>query len=334
MYRLIHRTHYRYTSPVDVANHVACLRPRELSHQHVLDFDLHITPQPAMFIERTDYFGNTHQIFSIQSPHRELIVRSRALVEVLDPRPEKFIGMIPWESVRDSLPEDHSQAGLDAYQFSFESQRVPLRPGFADYALESFTPRRPLREALLEFTARIHKDFKFKAAATNMSTTVDEVFLKRVGVCQDFAHLEIACLRSLGLAARYVSGYLRTYPPPGQERAIGADASHAWLSVYCPGKAVITNSSQASVNSNQGSVGENSRYPGSDLIDPEPKYRGPIWLDVDPTNNCEPGDGHITLAWGRDYSDVSPLRGLILGGGSHTLKVGVDVEPLEEPTFA
>ena len=167
MYRLIHRTHYRYTSPVDVANHVACLRPRELSHQHVLDFDLHITPQPAMFIERKDYFGNTHQIFSIQSPHRELIVRSRALVEVLDPRPDKAIGMIPWESVRDSLPEDRSQAGLDAYQFSFESQRVPLRPGFADYALESFTPRRPLREALLEFTARIHADFKFKAAATN-----------------------------------------------------------------------------------------------------------------------------------------------------------------------
>jgi len=311
MYRLIHRTHYRYTSPVDVANHVACLRPRELPHQHVLDFDLQITPQPAMFIERTDYFGNTHQIFSIQSPHRELIVRSRALVEVLDPRPEKSIGMIPWETVRDSLPEDHSQAGLDAYQFSFESQRVPLRPGFADYALESFTPRRPLREALLEFTARIHADFKFKAAATNMSTTVDEVFLKRVGVCQDFAHLQIACLRSLGLAARYVSGYLRTYPPPGQERAIGADASHAWLSVYCPGKAVITNSSQAFANGG-------------------PPDSAPIWLDADPTNNCEPGDGHITLAWGRDYSDVSPLRGLILGGGSHTLKVGVDVEPLEQ----
>ena len=312
MYRLIHRTHYRYTSPVDVANHVACLRPRDLPHQHVLEFDLHIAPQPAMFIERTDYFGNTHQIFSIQSPHRELLVRSRALIDVADPRPDKAVGLIPWESVRDSLSEDHSQAGLDAYQFSFESQRVPLRPGFADYALESFTPHRPLREALLEFTARIHSDFKFKTAATNMSTTVDEVFLKRVGVCQDFAHLQIACLRSLGLAARYVSGYLRTYPPPGQERAIGADASHAWLSVYCPSAGTSITSSQASAN---GSHADS----------------GPIWIDLDPTNNCEPGDGHITLAWGRDYSDVSPLRGLILGGGSHTLKVGVDVEPLEEP---
>jgi transglutaminase-like putative cysteine protease len=300
MYRLIHRTHYRYSYPVDVANHMACLRPRELPRQHVLEFDLSITPEPAMFIERKDYFGNTLQIFSIQSPHSEFLVRSRALVEVLPPQLDKNAGMIPWESVRDNLPEDHSPAGLDAYQFSFESQRIPLRPAFADYALQFFTPSRPLREALLELTTRVHNDFKFKGGATSVSTTVDEVFSKRVGVCQDFAHLQIACLRSLGLAARYVSGYLRTIPPPGQERVIGADASHAWLSVYCP-------------------------VPGGSA---------PIWLDVDPTNNCEPRDGHITLAWGRDYSDVSPLRGLILGGGKHTLKVGVDVEPLEEPTLA
>jgi transglutaminase-like putative cysteine protease len=323
MYRLIHRTHYRYSYPVDVANHVACLRPRALPHQHVLEFDLHITPSPAMFIERADYFGNTHQIFSIQSSHRELIVLSRALVEVSDPRPDKAVGMIPWESVRDSLSEDHSPTGLDAYQFTFESQRIPLRPGFADYALESFTPQRPLREALLEFTSRIHRDFKFKAAATNMSTTVDEVFLKRIGVCQDFAHLQIACLRSLGLAARYVSGYLRTYPPPGQERAIGADASHAWLSVYCPSEAAIASATRVVLpNSNHAS--DNASQPDS----------APVWLDVDPTNDCEPADGHITLAWGRDYSDVSPLRGLILGGGSHTLKVGVDVEPIEEAALA
>jgi transglutaminase-like putative cysteine protease len=307
MYRLIHRTHYRYSSPVDVANHMGCLRPRELPHQHVLEFELNITPEPAMFIERVDYFGNTLQIFSIQTPHRELLVRSRALVEVLDTRPDKAAATIPWEFVRDSMPENHSRAGLDAYQFSFESPRIPIRPAFADYALQSFTPLRPLREALLELTARIHADFKFKGGATTVSTTVDEVFLKRMGVCQDFAHLQIACLRSMGLAARYVSGYLRTTPPPGAERIIGADASHAWLSVYCP---VDTSTSPASA-------------------DP-----GPIWLDVDPTNNCEPGLNHITLAWGRDYSDVSPLRGLILGGGSHSLKVGVDVEPVEEPTAA
>jgi transglutaminase-like putative cysteine protease len=315
MYRVTHQTHYRYTDPVDVANHVACLRPRDLPHQRLLEFDLSITPRPAMFIERADYFGNTHQIFSIQSPHRELLVRSHSLVELVDVRPNQSAAMIPWESARDLLPEDRSPAGLDAYQFSFESPRIPLRPTFADYALESFTPQRPLREALLDLTARIHTDFKFKGGATSVSTTVDEVFLKRLGVCQDFAQLQIACLRSLRLAARYVSGYLRTNPPPGKQRLVGADASHAWLSVYCPGPAATTSSSQA------------SSYSGADSV-------SPIWLDVDPTNNCEPSRDHITLAWGRDYSDVSPLRGLILGGGRHALKVGVDVEPLEQPALA
>jgi transglutaminase-like putative cysteine protease len=317
MYRITHQTHYRYSANVDVANHVACLRPRELPHQHVLEFDLAITPKPAIFIEREDYFGNTHQIFSIQHPHRELLVRSSSLVEVLNTtaantNADESATAIPWESVRDLMPEDRSSTGLDAYQFTFESPRIPLRPAFADYALESFTPQRPLREALLELTTRIHDDFKFKSASTNVSTTVDEVFLKRVGVCQDFAQMQIACLRSLRLAARYVSGYLRTIPPPGKVRLVGADASHAWLSVYSPGPA------------SNGS-GESSSRPVSP---------NPVWLDVDPTNDCEPSGDHITLAWGRDYSDVSPLRGLILGGGSHTLKVGVDVEPIDQPTAA
>ncbi len=309
MYRITHQTHYRYTSPVDVANHVACLRPRELPHQHVLDFDLKITPVPAMFTERTDYFGNTHQVFSIQSPHRELLVRSHSLVEVLSTKPDQSAASIPWESVRDHIPDDRSPAGLDAYQFTFESPRIPLARRYAEYALESFTPHRPLREALLELTARINSDFKFKSASTNVSTTVEEVFTKRVGVCQDFAQIQIACLRSLRLAARYVSGYLRTIPPPGKERLVGADASHAWLSVFCPDPACLD---QARLD--------------------------PTWIDVDPTNNCEPSGDHITLAWGRDYSDVSPLRGLILGGGSHALKVAVDVEPINEhlpqPTLA
>jgi transglutaminase-like putative cysteine protease len=304
MYRITHQTHYRYSYPVDVANHVACLRPRELPHQHVLEFDLNITPNPAMFIERADYFGNTHQIFSIQSSHRELLVRSHSFVEVLSAAPDQSSAMIPWESARDHIPEDHSPNGLDAYQFTFESPRIPLSRRYADYALQSFTPRRPLREALLELTTRINADFKFKSASTNVSTTVEEVFTKRVGVCQDFAQIQIACLRSLRLAARYVSGYLRTIPPPGKQRLVGADASHAWLSVYCPS--------------------ESSNHSGSDSS-------GPVWIDLDPTNNCEPSGDHITLAWGRDYSDVSPLRGLILGGGSHALKVGVDVEPVEQP---
>ena len=148
-----------------------------------------------------------------------------------------------------------------------------------------------MAEALMELTSRIHKDFRFDSKATNVRTSTEEVFEKRHGVCQDFAHVQIACLRSINVAARYVSGYLRTYPPPGKPRLIGADASHAWVSAYCPGSG---------------------------------------WLDVDPTNNAIPSDGHVTLAWGRDYGDVSPLRGLILGGGAHTVRVGVDVEPIPE----
>ena len=196
----------------------------------------------------------------------------------------------PWEEAARLLPDDHSPEGLEAYQFGFESPRIRIRPEFASYALQSFTPGRPMPEALLDLTARIHKDFRFDSKVTNVRTPTEEVFRKRRGVCQDFAHLQIACLRSLNIAARYVSGYLRTYPPPGRPRLVGADASHAWVSAYCPG------------------IG---------------------WLDLDPTNNVVPTNGHVTLAWGRDYGDVSPLRGLILGGGAHTLNVAVDMEPVD-----
>jgi transglutaminase-like putative cysteine protease len=185
------------------------------------------------------------------------------------------------------LHKDRGPAGLDAYQFCFESSRIRLHRTFGDYARQSLTPARPLREALLDLTERIHRDFQFQSKVTHVGTTVEEVFEKRRGVCQDFAHLEIACLRSLGLAARYISGYLRTIPPSGKPRLVGADASHAWLSVYCPGSG---------------------------------------WLDLDPTNNMVAANDHITVAWGRDYSDVSPLHGLILGGGLQALKVAVDVE--------
>ena len=189
-----------------------------------------------------------------------------------------------------SLAHDHSAAGLDAYQFQFESPRIHKRAEFAAYALESFTPGRPMREALLDLTHRIHVDFKFDSKVTTVRTSTEEVFKKRRGVCQDFAHVQIACLRSIGVATRYVSGYLRTYPPPGKPRLVGADASHAWVSAYCCGAG---------------------------------------WLDMDPTNDVAPADGHVTLAWGRDYGDVSPVRGLILGGGGHALKVAVDMEPVE-----
>jgi transglutaminase-like putative cysteine protease len=290
IYKIVHRTTYKYKYPVSVGNHVACLRPRVLLNHQVARSELRIQPSPATRTERVDYFGNLLCFFTVQEPHKELVVEAQSEV-VIDgnttPWPQQSL---PWEEAVESLPSDLSPEGLEAYQFGFESPRIRIRPEFASYALESFTPGRPMAEALLDLTSRIHKDFRFDSKVTNVRTPTEEVFRKRRGVCQDFAHLQIACLRSLNIAARYVSGYLRTYPPPGKPRLIGADASHAWVSAYCPGSG---------------------------------------WLDMDPTNNVVPSDGHVTLAWGRDYGDVSPLRGLILGGGSHTLKVAVDMEPLD-----
>jgi transglutaminase-like putative cysteine protease len=290
IYRIVHRTTYKYKHPVSLGNHVACLKPRSLPHQQLTQTELRIQPLPATETERVDYFGNLLCFFTVQEPHKQLVVEARSEV-IMQDNPSLWPQQSPpWEVVAQSLPNDLTPQGLEAYQFGFESPRIRIRTEFADYALQSFTPGRPMAEALLDLTARIHKDFRFDSKVTTVRTTTEEVFRKRRGVCQDFAHLQIACLRSLSLAARYVSGYLRTYPPPGQPRLIGADASHAWVSAYCPG------------------VG---------------------WLDVDPTNNLVPSNGHVTLAWGRDYSDVSPLRGLILGGGAHTLKVAVDMEPLD-----
>ena len=289
IYRIVHRTTYRYKHPVSVGTHVACLKPRTLPHHQLSRSELRIQPRPATRTERVDFFGNVLCFFTIQEPHRELLVEARSEV-IMEEKASWPQLPLAWEEAAKSVPNDHSAAGLEAYQFGFESPRIRIRPEFAAYALQSFTPRRPMLEALLDLTARIHKDFRFDSKGTNVRTPTEEVFRKRRGVCQDFAHLQIACLRSLNLTARYVSGYLRTYPPPGQPRLVGADASHAWVSAYCPG------------------IG---------------------WLDMDPTNNIVPSNGHVTLAWGRDYSDVSPLRGLILGGGSHTLKVAVDIEPLD-----
>ena len=290
IYKISHRTTYKYKHPVSVGNHIACLQPRSLPHHKVKRGELHIHPTPATRTERMDYFGNILCFFTVQEPHKELVVEARSEV-VMEQEATRWPQQSPpWEEAARSLPNDLTPAALEAYQFAFESPRIRVRPEFAAYALESFTPGRPLTEGLLDLTARIYKDFRFDAKVTNVRTPTEEVFRKRRGVCQDFAHLQIACLRSLNLAARYVSGYLRTYPPPGKPRLVGADASHAWVSVYCPG------------------VG---------------------WIDMDPTNNLVPSDGHVTLAWGRDYGDVSPLRGLILGGGAHTLKVAVDMEPIE-----
>jgi transglutaminase-like putative cysteine protease len=250
---------------------------------------LYISPEPFSRHERIDFFGNRLTLFTIRDPHCELIVeaRSEVTVTVTEPHRQWADASIPWEQAAGPALAESGAQGLDAYQFVFESPRIPLSDTFAAYARKSFARRRPFGGALLELTRRIHREFMFDKDATTVRTTPEDVLRKKKGVCQDFAHLEIACLRSIGVPARYVSGYLRT-SMPGCDRAVGADVSHAWVAAYCTGAG---------------------------------------WLEVDPTNNLIPSEGHVTLAWGRDYGDISPLRGVIVGGRDHILQVNVDMQP-------
>src|SRR3954471_1432201 len=288
-YKIIHKTTYKYKSSVSFGDHVACLTPRSLPHHRCLRNEIRISPE-AICRKRRDYFGNQLCFFTVEEPHHQLVVEARSEVKIHEHSNCLAGGSPRWEDVARSIPALRTSEGLEAYQFVFESPRIRPSQEFASYACISFRPGRPFGEALLDLTARIHKDFKFDAKATSVRTPAEDVLRSRRGVCQDFAHLQIACLRSLRLPARYVSGYLRTFPLPGRPRLVGADVSHAWVSAY------------------------------SDETG---------WIDVDPTNNVVPSYNHVILGWGRDYGDVSPLRGLILGGREHSLKVSVDVEPVE-----
>jgi transglutaminase-like putative cysteine protease len=290
LYALTHRTTYRYGSDVAVSHHLARLHPRVLPWQQVSDFDLEVDPVPVVADERLDYYGNPTSFFSIGSPHEKLTVTARSRVQVAVPL-LPIAGQTPaWETVRKHCASDVLTPDSAVGEFRFDSPHITRKTAFADFAAPSFARERPLLEAVCDFTARIYREFKFDPRATTVATPLDEVLSHRRGVCQDFAHLAIAGLRSLGLPARYVSGYLETRPPPGRVRLVGADASHAWFSAWCPGHG---------------------------------------WIDADPTNNLLPGDRHITVAWGRDFSDVSPLRGVVVGGGEHVLGVSVDVAPLQ-----
>jgi transglutaminase-like putative cysteine protease len=290
-YRVVHNTKYVYSTPVATSQHVAYLQPRELPRQHVRSHDVHVEPEPAMSTTRVDYFGNVVRQFQILKPHSTLIVSAESIVDVH--AMEESLGPLaspPWEDVRRSLTR---RAGVtpDVSQFISASPYVPVSTDIERFARESFTDGRPIVDAGFDLMHRIHERFAFDSAATTVTTPLTRVFEEERGVCQDFAHVGIACVRSLGLAARYVSGYLLTDPPPGQPRLIGADASHAWLSFYCPQTG---------------------------------------WVDIDPTNDLVAGERHITAAWGRDYGDVCPLRGVILGGAEHQLFVGVSVMPIDE----
>ena len=291
-YQLTHRTKYTYKGSVTVSHHLARLAPRTLPSQRCPWHELEIHPVPVGRGVHVDSFGNTATYFEVEGKHDALEVIARSLVEVFAVRVQNPSATPSWETVRDACQGEKLTPGSDAGIFRFASPMVPLGPDFAAYARTDFPPGRPVLEGVVALTKRVFTEFRFDPRATNVTTPVAEVFKKRAGVCQDFAHLMLACLRSLGLPARYVSGYLETAPPPGKPRLIGADASHAWISVFC---------------------GEAAG-----------------WVDTDPTNNILPGERHITVAWGRDFSDVSPLRGVTLGAGGQRLEVAVDVMPVVE----
>lgn len=292
-YRVTHRTDYTYAQPITRGYNEARLAPRDTAMQRVHHHAVDIYPAPAYRSERVDYFGNGVLHFALQHPHSQLTVTAVSEVELLQATPERDPGNgMAWEQAVTATRADSTPGGLDVRQYLLDSPQVPIGGEARAYARESFTPGRAVTDAVADLMARIHRDFTYDPTATTVSTPIDRVFRERRGVCQDFAHLAIACVRSMGIAARYVSGYLETLPPPGQEKLRGADASHAWFAVFDP------------------RLG---------------------WIDYDPTNNVVPMDRHITTAWGRDYGDISPLKGVIFGGsGGQRSHVAVDVERLPD----
>ncbi len=291
LYKLTHRTSYRYARAVDLAWHVLQLRPRSLPFQVVRRSEIVSSPRAAETDEGLDHFGNNIARLMLNETHDHFTVEMRAEVDVAFPPPPDPLSTAAWEQVAQELDGDGFPKPVEANEFVHNSPLVAAHPGLLDYARPSFNTGRPILDAVIDLTHRIKRDFAYDPGATDISTPLLQVLSKRRGVCQDFAQLQIGCLRSLGLAARYVSGYIRTRPRAGQQALRGADASHAWVSVWC------------------GAAG---------------------WIDVDPTNDLVVADQHVLVAWGRDFSDVSPVRGVILGGGKQTFAVAVELMPLEQ----
>mgnify|MGYP003677103505 CR=1 FL=1 len=286
IYDVSHHTTFDYSRSVSISHHLLHLSPRICAYQTCRRHSLLIEPPPTIIKEATDYFGNPITYLTVEEPHRELSIVARSTVEVAAPP-----GVVPgrtlaWDSIAGMLKNSREHDLLDIYQFAFDSPFTQSGNGAAAYAASSFPVGRPVLEGAIDLMNRIYTEFKYEGGVTDVHTPIDTVLAERRGVCQDFAHLQISGMRSLGIPSRYVSGYLQTLPPEGAERLVGADASHAWLSVWVPESG---------------------------------------WVDLDPTNNVLPGNQHITVAWGRDYGDVSPINGLVLGGGQHTVNVAVDV---------
>ena len=289
-YRVVHETRYRYQSTVTLSQQYLHLTPRPFAWQQTESHLIWLDPVVSESKDGLDYFGNHIRHVALTVPHDSLLVHAESTV-LLRARPglAAITATLPWESVRDMMGKEKSAATLEACRYLYASPHVHWFPELEAYARKSYTPGRHQLDAALELTERIFDDFEFDSKATEISTPLEQVLRGRRGVCQDFAQLMIGCLRSIGLPARYISGYILTHPPAGQPRLVGADASHAWVSVYCP------------------ALG---------------------WIDFDPTNRCLVQHDHITLGWGRDFSDVTPMRGIVLGGGRQELDVQVTVTPL------
>lgn len=296
IYRVRHITHYEYEKPVSLSYNRAYLLPRNTTYQRCVSSSINISPSDTVGQERCDYFGNRAYFFSLERPHSELLIDISSDIRIQESKyglegKLNFGQGITCSQALLALQQGRDTALLDAREFVMDSPMVMSSDGLRNYAATSFYPDRPLLAAVRELNQRIHSDFTYDPESTSIATPLAEVLLKRRGVCQDFAQLAIGCLRSLGFPARYVSGYLETFPPPGQKKLVGSDASHAWFSVYIPGEG---------------------------------------WFEFDPTNNNMPAEHHITTAWGRDYADVSPLSGVFFDGGkSQKLKVSVDVSRIE-----
>lgn len=309
--RIHHRTTYRYPGSIDMAQHVVHLSPIDTPTQQVLRHNLHVRPVPASRSETVDVFGNVRVFFSLQAPHSTLSVEADSEVLTHEPSPvpdDDAMPTLTWEAVREQFRYRAGAAFDAASEFRFASPHVPRDEAFMDFARPAFAPGVPLLSAARALMERIHTELRYESHSTQVNTPALHALAQGKGVCQDFAHIMLGCLRSLGLPARYVSGYLLTQPPPGKPRLLGADASHAWVSVYQPG----------------------SDEPGQPASG--------AWFDFDPTNNrCgqgSPGEDYVTLATGRDFADVSPMRGVIQGGSQHSLEVAVTVAPADWPGFS
>jgi transglutaminase-like putative cysteine protease len=290
IFEVSHRTHYRYSTPVAQSQHLVHMTPRAVTHQTTLRHNLIVEPAPAMRYDGVDGFGNPFVILDVEVPHKELVLHARSSIETHAPPAADFAATTSWDRLDEKMATPDGGCDLDIIQYRCTTQLTGASLAIADYARGSFPQGRPVLDGAMDLTRRIFADFRFDPGATDVSTPVEKVFEQRRGVCQDFAHLALAALRALRVPSRYVSGYILTRPPPGQIKLAGADASHAWISVWSPETG---------------------------------------WRDFDPTNGIAVSEEHITIAYGRDYNDVSPISGVLLGGGAHAVSVGVDVVILD-----